>query len=122
MTFFSHFKVRFLIQTSGCRPRRTVSTGPRRESVRNRATFNPLKFYRRISSKNERLKQTWPSILYHQKIQIAFNFTREILLRIFVFNFIKEIPLKFKNRSCLQIYKRNPFEKFFALNLLKKSL
>ena len=50
-----------------------------------------------------------PSILYHQKIQIAFNFIREILLRIFIFNFIKEIYLKFKNRSCLQFYKRNPY-------------
>ena len=53
-----------------------------------------------------------PSILYHQKIQIVFNFTKEILLRIFVFNFNKEIPLKFKNRSCLQFYKRNPFKNF----------
>ena len=53
-----------------------------------------------------------PSILYHQKIKIVFNFPKEILLRIFVFNFNKEIPLKFKNRSCLQFYKRNPFKNF----------
>ena len=32
------------VTTRRSAPRRKVSTGPRRESVRNRATFNPLQF------------------------------------------------------------------------------
>ena len=78
---------------------RKAIAGPRRETEREGGG---------LSAERTLIKNS-PSILYHQKIQIAFNFTREILLRIFVFNFIKEIPLKFKNRSCLQFYKRNPF-------------
>ena len=35
-------------------PRRKVSTGPRRESVRNRATFNPLLFQQKIKINDQK--------------------------------------------------------------------
>ena len=65
-----------------------------------------------LSAEGTQIKNS-PSILYHQEIKIVFNFTREILWRIFVFNFIREIPVKFKNWSCFQFYMINPLWKFF---------
>ena len=41
----------------GLGPRRKDSTGPQREAVRQRASFNPLQFYDRTPFKNERLKK-----------------------------------------------------------------
>ena len=40
-------------------------------------------------------------------------------MKYFTFNFIKEIPLKFKNWNRLQFYKRNPF-KIFCLQFYMK--
>ena len=41
-------------------------------------------------------------------------------MKYFTFNFIKEIPLKFKNWNRLQFYKRNPF-KIFCLQFYMKN-
>ena len=53
-----------------------------------------------------------PSILYNQKIKIAFNFIREIFLRIFVFNFMKEIPKNLKTEVAFNFIREIPFTKF----------
>ena len=76
----SHPSIKLGLSPSFCR----CWAGPRRESVRNRATFNSLQLLQKESPIHPiPSNYKWnPFIKVHQKIEIAFKFTWKILYKL----------------------------------------